>query len=338
MLGSENGNRLDRLLEQLRKYIHDILDVPLETEPYEPVSGAPAYLTDRYAMVMAGMLGHRFLLMIPWGGVADTPSAIAKHRDQLRRHVGVDLVVFAAPALSAHDRRRLIAHRVAFIVPGNQMFIPELAMDLREHFKSERTDLSAALTPAAQFLVIAALLGHPMERETPTTLAARYDYSQMSMGRAVDELRAAGLAEVEDTGKFRYISFRAHGLQLWELASPMLRSPVRKRRRIALPPPGFRSLLAGGSALAQLTDLAEPNVEVRAIAANDWKTLAREYGLDRPIAWSEPIIELETWAYNPWILSSDGVVDPLSLWLTLPDGPDERLQLAKDQLLKRAGL
>lgn len=338
MLAAKNDINLNRLLEQVRSYVHEVLDVPLKTTPYEPVTGVPPYLTDRYATVMAEVLGHRCLLMIPWGGITDTPSAIAKHRDQLRRYIEADIVVVAAPALSAPDRRRLIAHRVAFIVPGNQMFVPELAMDLREHFKSERKDPPDGLTPAAQLLVIAALLGHPMDRETPTTLAARYKYSQMSMGRALDELRGTGLAAVEDTGKFRYVSFRAHGFDLWELALPMLRSPVRKRRRIALPPPGFRSLLAGGSALAQLTDLAEPSIEVRAIAAADWKTLAREYSLDRPIAWNEPMIELETWAYSPWILSSDGVVDPLSLWLSLPDAPDERLQLAKDRLLKRAGL
>ena len=57
--------------------------------------------------------------------------------------------------------------------------------------------------------------------------------------------------------------------------------------------------------------------------------------LKRTPSWDEPAIELETWAYDPAILGEHGVVDPLSLWASIPDGPDERLGQAKDALLDR---
>jgi hypothetical protein len=47
---------------------------------------------------------------------------------------------------------------------------------------------------------------------------------------------------------------------------------------------------------------------------------------------------LETWSYDPEILASGGLVDPISLWLSLPDSPDERFTAAKEALLEQVGL
>jgi hypothetical protein len=96
--------------------------------------------------------------------------------------------------------------------------------------------------------------------------------------------------------------------------------------------------LAGESALAELTDVAAPRNETRAIAASDWKALARRFNLERPARWDEPVVELETWSYDPATLGSLEIVDPLSLWLSLPDSSDERLGVAKDMLLRQAKL
>ncbi len=35
---------------------------------------------------------------------------------------------------------------------------------------------------------------------------------------------------------------------------------------------------------------------------------------------------LETWAYDPLVLSAGDTVDPLSLFLSMRDSPDERIQ------------
>jgi hypothetical protein len=37
-------------------------------------------------------------------------------------------------------------------------------------------------------------------------------------------------------------------------------------------------------------------------------------------------LRLESWSYNPLLFSDDGMVDPLSLFLSLRDFPDERVQ------------
>ena len=54
---------------------------------------------------------------------AATPADIAKHVSLVRSVVDT-LVIFAAPSLSAHNRSRLIAQGVAFVVPATSSISP----------------------------------------------------------------------------------------------------------------------------------------------------------------------------------------------------------------------
>ncbi len=49
------------------------------------------------------------------------------------------------PTLRSFERRALIEQQVAFVVPGKQLYIPELAVDLREHFKQRRTEKNCSV-------------------------------------------------------------------------------------------------------------------------------------------------------------------------------------------------
>ena len=43
--------------------------------------------------------------------------------------------------------------------------------------------------------------------------------------------------------------------------------------------------------------------------------------------------EIQVWKYNPKMLSTEGVVDKLSLYLSLKDNDDERIQIELDRLI-----
>jgi len=45
-------------------------------------------------------------------------------------------------------------------------------------------------------------------------------------------------------------------------------------------------------------------------------------------------VMIEVWSYDPATLSQDGIVDPLSLFLSLRDDPDERVQGALRRMLE----
>lgn len=323
-------------LDALRHYVTQLLGTRLDIQRLD-TPRLPAFVQDRYQLYIAHILQHRCILLAPRDPLDETPGAIAKHLDLIRRDFPDHIVIMIANRISTHNRQRLIAQHVPFIVPGNQMFVPDLAIDLREHFRQERTTPVDRLSPAGQVVVLAALRG-TLADTTPTGLAARFGYSAMSMSRAIDELEAVDLVTTEVTGKFRHIHFVAAGQALWTRARGLLRSPVRKRRTVRWCAEVAKLPLAGESALAQWTDLTAPMIEVHAIAAADWTSFARLHGLEDGPSWSEPHMEVETWSYDPLTIGDHRLVDPLSLWLSLPDSQDDRIGMAKGSLLKEAGL
>jgi DNA-binding MarR family transcriptional regulator len=334
------ANRHERagLLETARAYIEQVLQAPLLIEGPVATSSLPSFLGQRYALVGAEIFGRECVLMIPNGDLDETPATVAKHREALQRHLTGRTAILVTDRLSNHNRARLISQRVPFIVPGNQLFIPELAMDLREHFRSDRAEPADSLTPTAQVIVLALLMDRINTETTPTELATQFRYSAMSMSRAISELEALELLDAETSGRYRNVRFPLSRAEVWARVQPLLRTPVRKRRRVRRPLVNFKWPRAGECALAERTDLSHPRLETYAIAAADWKAVARQHDLDRPAAWDETLIELETWTYDPLLLGDADLVDPISLWLSLPNTTDDRIGAAKDALLKEVGL
>lgn len=324
------------IVKALRDYVAQLLDVRLTVAPVA-APALPAFLRDRYALHSTTILHQRCLLLTALNPLDETPGTIAKHLDVVRRSYPGDLIIVVADRISTHNRQRLIAQHVPFIIPGNQMFVPDLAVDLREHFRKGRETPADTLSPTAQLLVLAAVRGDLVET-TASVLADRFGTSAMSMSRALDELAALNLATTEVRGKYRHLHIRHQGPALWAQARALLRSPVRKRRTVRWCPEATQLPLAGESALAQWTDLSAPVLAVHAIAASDWTRFAAAHGLGEPAGWNEPQIEIETWSYDPLSLGDARIVDPLSLWLSLPESNDDRFGLAKDALLKEAGL
>ena len=44
-------------------------------------------------------------------------------------------MVYVTGALASYERKRLIEQKVPFMVPGNQLYLPDLGIDLREYFR-----------------------------------------------------------------------------------------------------------------------------------------------------------------------------------------------------------
>jgi hypothetical protein len=222
----------------------------------------------------------------------------------------------------------------AFLVPGAQLFVPELLLDLRERTPPPPR-IAETLSPTAQVVVLGALLGLAQDGNAGE-LAKRYGVAAMSMTRAFDELAEARLAETPRIGRERVLKFQAVDRALWDQAAPRLISPVRKVRTVIIPRRDrFPGKIAGESALSSYTDLAGPRIQRLAVASADWSRLVRDLDL-RGTERLDPLgYEVETWTYDPASLTSDTLVDPLSLHLALRGNTDERVAGAAEDLLER---
>jgi DNA-binding MarR family transcriptional regulator len=317
--------------EALERYLGETLHDRIRVSEFRGAFALPSFLERTYRLYETQIAGRRCVFVTARENMA-TPSDIAKHIGLVRSAVDA-VVVFAVPSLSAHNRSRLLGHGVAFVVPGNQLYIPDLAMDLREHFRAPKLQDADGLSPAAQAVLFHHLLRPDESASTPSLIAKRLHYSAMSIGRAFDDLVAVRLAETEKHGKERHIRFKSAGRQLLEVARDHLRSPVRAMKFVKGALVGAPLKTAGESALAELTDLSRPRMDAYAVAASAWKTVARDRSLvetDR----HDADYMVETWSYDPAGLSDMPTVDPLSLYAQFKDHSDERVAAAAERLLE----
>ena len=318
------------VVASLQRYLESTLHEPARVVTLERVPSLPSFLSRMYKLYEGSVAGRRCIFLTTADNTA-TPSEIAKHV-ALVRHAVDAVVIFVAPWLSAHNRSRLIGQGIPFVVPGKQLYIPDLAMDLRERFRTPKPRHAAGLSPAAQAVLFHRLLRLDETATTPSLLAAQLNYSAMSVGRAFDDLVGAGLAHTERHGRERRIRFQTEGRLLFDAAHGLLRSPVRTEkfiRDVRTVPPLKR---AGESALAELTNLSQPPLSAFAVAASDWRIVAQAWELvetDRDRA--SHIVE--TWSYDPAALSTAHTADPLSLYAQFHDHRDERVSMAAERLL-----
>ncbi|WDF72293.1 hypothetical protein [Novosphingobium sp. KACC 22771] len=333
MLDEFPDPQLRALASATETYAREAFGAHLHLDPIKPL-GLPHYLLDRYSLWKGELLDGPATFILPQNGSIGSVDEYLKHRDQIWRRLDNSLLVLVLEGVPATLRRRLVEKRVAFISPGRQFYVPEALLDLREIYSSQPAAPSGQLSPTAQVIVLAALLGHEVNDANMTQLADRYRVAIMSISRAVDELEALKLAQPHHVGRQRRLRLRMNGAQLWRAIEDRLQSPVRKSRSVIGELPDDLAVLAGESALARYTMLAEPKIICRALPASAWKRIAKDYRLESSWDRDERRQEVQTWAYDPQPLSENGMADRISLYLSTRHDPDERIAQAAEQLLE----
>lgn len=326
------------MIDRLVRYVRDTLHVTVKLRTWEEGQRLPLFLQDAYVYYLAEIHRVTLLLMVDADTEAHSPAAVGRHLEQVRARWNGE-VVYVREQVSSYVRKRLIEAGIQFIVPGNQLYLPMLAIDLREYFRQKRTSLRK-FSPATQALVLYWIYtgrGTIRDRVTATEMASVLGYTKMTMSRAFREVDAA-LTEVSAEGQSIAVQdAHVHGQALWERLQPYWRDPVIRRH--FLPESNFDQALglrASLTALAACSLLSEPARAVYALSQREWKVLRQRHDvtvLDFP---DEQSVEVEVWCYPPKIFAPQGLngaVDPLSLYLSLREKGDERVEMALEKLL-----
>jgi DNA-binding MarR family transcriptional regulator len=313
-------------------YLHETLGIPISgCQGWTGQDALPYFLRDAFDFNALDILGHTVLLVLDKTPEKLLIGDIRSKLDKVRS-VAKQPTVYVTGALASYERKRLIEQKVSFIVPGNQLYIPDLGLDLREYFRQRPTSAESLLSPSAQAMLITALLRpHWASEWHPAEVATTLGYTPMTLSRTVRELSATGLASIHKTGRSQYLTMTFSPRETWERANLLMRSPVQRTIWTATPiPPDLTIRLAGLSALARHSMLTEPRQPVHAVSRTAWQSLkstVNELPEAMPGAY-----EWQLWNYNPALQPGSDMVDPLSLGLSLRDSPDERVQSALDVL------
>lgn len=324
---------MDQLATNFKRYLGETLDIDVHPRQWMGTINLPIFLRNMYDFFNVSILGMSCLVMATKEKTGQTPATVQKHMNQVCKKWNGE-VIYVQQKVTAYNRKRFIQHRIPFIIPLNQMYLPFLGIDLREHFKNIR-ETRAYFSPSTQAVVLYYLSQNSELRLTPKTLANELGYSIMTMTRALDELDGAGLGTIAMEGRERVLRFNRDKKKVWETALERMRSPVKKRFWVKGFPSKPFGMKAGLSALAHYSNLAEPLNPVLALEGRQWKKVNATGGVT-PLYSAEPTAsELEVWSYSPALFGRYGVVDRFSLFLSMRENNDERVQSGLEAMMEQ---
>jgi len=322
-------------IEELLRYVEKVTGTAPATKLLSERAAArlPLYLAHAYTIHEIRLFGREFFLAVPKTNEKPELARWAKDREQLSARLDKEVVLVLAN-IRSYERTRLIHRHVPFIVPGSQMFLPMLMIDLRETFP-KKLGRGNRLSWVSQAILLRHLVREDIQNRPFGAIAETLGYSAMAITQAFDELSAANLCQRLSHGRTKSAYFERAPKNLWGEVQSRLRTPVKRLYFLDRITPQLKPMLkAGLTALSEKTDMASPSRPVFAVEDKVLRKVLTEEQLEISLLEEDASAVLEAWFYAPQIISAEAQVDPFSLYLSLKDDPDERVQMALDQLLE----
>jgi hypothetical protein len=333
-------------IKKTLKYIEETLGIQPTATPIAKsnLDKLPVYIHETFTLYCTNLFNTGIILAELKQDDALSIQQTEKQVQLLKNLLNQKVVVVLENA-QAYNRKRLIEKGISFIMPGKQLYMPDLLVDLRESYVHPRTKKkNETLLPSAQFLIIYHIIHRnqqwKLEEHPFKEIAQKTGYTPMAITNAIENLKHHELVDVEGE-KEKFIRFRHERHELWDIAQQqnLLVNPVIKTVYIDEKPNDLFLLHSNATAMPEYTDLNPGRQEYFAIERTVFYGLQKSNALVNPNDY-EGRYALEVWKYNPLALV-DGlpndrtVVDPLSLYLSVKDSRDERIEMALDQIIEK---
>ena len=333
-------------MKKLIQYIIETLGAEILVNPLlrSKIGKLPLFLSETYNLSEAKILNLPFIIVERRNPDELSILQTEKHFKIIKDTFDTK-VVLLANNLASYNRKRLIEKGINFIVPGKQLFLPDLLIDLRETLSPRReTGKKQTLLPSAQLLVLYRILNKEnilrIENIPFKQLAEIFHYTPMVITNAAENLRLHEICTTEGS-KGRSIRFNLDIPEMWNdlVKRNLLINPVLKRVFVDEKPDNVFLLHSNTSALPEYSDMNPSRQEFFAIDRKAFYDLQKNNRLSNANK-SEGNYCLEVWKYDPLnliggILNEKIAVDPLSLFLCLKNDHDERIQDALEQIIKK---
>lgn len=314
---------IGRLIENTKAYINEYIG---EETTFSPINASlrnrvPIAISGEFDLYSGRILNCDVILAFIEQADIIPPKQIQKRLLMLEQKLG-SLIILATQEIASYNALRLANLRVNFIVPYKQMFLPSLLVNFRKE-QQIGSDLTETISPTAQVLLLYHLQVESVQGLDARTLANKLDVSYASANRAIRWLCDKELIKVSQ-GKSKLIEVHHTPKELWEKAFPFLESPVAK---IVYTDEIINTWQSGINALSEYTMINPEPRACYAITKAALKTLSTRVNTK----FGNNIVEI--WKYSPHLLSNTNTVDKLSLFLSLKEIEDERVQIELENLL-----
>lgn len=304
-------------------YIKSMLGCSVQKCSYNLPINMPQYLLNDYSYQKYTIENIECLFVTP---VEFSLPAYKKQYPKMK-HITNLPIVLQLKSITQYQRKTLIEEHIPFVAEGSQIYLPFLAIYLTEKYQ-EITEIEK-FTPITQ-LVFLYLLYHK-EKITATDLANRINCTTMSVSRAYKVLLDTALFHAESCGVKKYLVPGSKGGELLKSAEKYFINPVEKtvyvQKDTVLP----EFVASGIWALSKKTMLNASDLE-QCYAVSRKTHIAISEIAPKASYMMGKSLKVERWLYDPAILAKNGIVDDISLILSLKDNNDERVQIELDRI------
>lgn len=258
------------------------------------------------------MNDHQLLLLVAKESVYYSPAQRSNMAHRIEKAVQLP-AVFYFDNLPTYERDRLVDKGVYFVVSDKFAFVPTLLANRR----LSKEEIPSQLLPSTQYLLLLHLQRRTLDGMTIKEIAEIVPYKYATLAKSAQQLASLGLAEFNaDNSRNKRLTFIHNKYELWEKSLSYLSNPIKNAGYTD--DPMAVGMIGGIEALSHYTMLAGEDFPTRVFTIDESK------GLKSKLSKSEDIQRVEIWKYPP--ISDDIYVDRLSLYLTLKDDNDPRVQ------------
>ena len=306
------------------EFVKNVLGVPIRTKIWPHNDALPYFITDRY-QIHEVLIGNVKALFLSPKGTLEPVNTLKKHMMRIQKEESLP-IVFIVPEINAYRRKSLIQNNIPFIVPDSQIYLPFMGVLLQEHYAPSKVPVEK-FAPCTQVLLFYYLYEKKKCLYMSEAVSA-LDYSAMAISKAAKQLSDTGLFTERKEGVLRVLEPQYDRKELFVAALSYLINPVKKRFYAEQKEQRENWYKAGITALAENSMLNPSAVPCYAIARN-----AQVHGTAELID-TEAQVEVEIWKYDPGMLARTDTVDLLSLYMTLKDNNDERVEEAIEEQME----
>ncbi|RKW60508.1 MAG: hypothetical protein D8H98_06910 [Prevotella sp.] len=310
------------LIDKASLYINEYVSVDASFVPMKKslLDVLPMSVSEDFELYEGSILDHHVVLACIDDAGFMAPLQLYKKISLLEQKLNA-LVILVAEKVVSYKVTRLTKYRINFIIPYKQLFLPSLLMSFR---KETANELPEHITPITQMLILYHLEVEAIQGMDTHSLADRLRVSYSSMNRAVRWLYERGLITLTNE-KVKLIEVSETKKDLWEKVLPLLENPIEE---IVFTDSNLNASQAGINALSEYTMINREQHECYALTRAELNSL--QVPTDK--RFGNNVIQI--WRYSPSLLSGTNTVDKLSLYLSLKDSDDERIQIELDNLIK----
>ena len=318
------------MLAIIELYLKENIDSETIIERWDDVKKTPMFLRSIYRFHIITILKFKCILLEI---IDEAPGvdSIKKHMNSIEKITDQQIILYYKQ-ITRYRRKSLIENNISFIIEDGQMFLPFLGL----HFKNTDACVEKKIkifTPSAQIAYLYFLYNKEI-RINITEFSEALEWSKMTASRALSELYNAKLLTYEvggQTGRSKYYK-RVDDPDYFERARELLSTPINKIVYVKVEPED--SFTAGLEALSELSMINPPGHKVRAIYGDYLNNNDLEITENYDIIKDKKLVELQIWKYNPKLFQNKGIVDIMSLYLSLKEENDERIEQAMEEVLR----